>query len=394
TSDETKSFGDRLIELKNKAQVALEPLGKMLLNLFEQTLPHVEKFANWLVKLSRKFENLGPKAKKAIVTIGGISAAIGPALIAIGSMSTELGKITDLFSKFIPKLGGTKKGLLGLTGPIGLTITIIAGLVAGFVTAYNKSETFRNVVNRLKDAFLNAVSGIKEFLTTNPQIQAFLNGMKTGFQTMKTHVSNAIGTVVSFFKEKIAQMKAFWDSNGTQILQAFRNVFNSIKTVVSPVMNFLMAIFRKTFPILKTILGGAFKAMLAIAKSVWGNIKGVVNGGLQFIQGLIKTFSGLFTGDFSKMWEGIKDIFSGAIKFLWNFVQVTCFGKLIKGAKLFIKPFKSGFSKMWNGIKNIFSTVINWIVSFVKKMFNGMKNTVSSINNGIKNVINKVWNAI
>src|SRR5699024_1596902 len=30
TSDETKSFGDRLIELKNKAQVALEPLGQML----------------------------------------------------------------------------------------------------------------------------------------------------------------------------------------------------------------------------------------------------------------------------------------------------------------------------------------------------------------------------
>src|SRR5699024_10560677 len=411
------------VKFQDSMDSAKRALGAVGREIGLAVLPYLQKFLDWVLanmpqiqskienafeavaskvsELIKWFSGLDPPVKKMVGLFSGLAVAIGTISIALGTIMKVFGPYTTVIGKAITKVGKMggllpilKKVFVGLTNPIGIVITVLSALTLGFVTAYNKSETFRNVVNRLKDAFLNAVSGIKEFLTTNPQIQAFLNGMKTGFQTMKTHVSNAIGTVVSFFKEKIAQMKAFWDSNGTQILQAFRNVFNSIKTVVSPVMNFLMAIFRKTFPILKTILGGAFKAILAIAKSVWGNIKGVVNGGLQFIQGLIKTFSGLFTGDFSKMWEGIKDIFKGAIKFLWNFIQLSLFGKLLKGAKAFASPFKNIFSRVWNGIKNIFNKVVTWITTFVKKMFNGMKNTVSSINNGIKNVINKVWNAI
>jgi phage-related protein len=38
------------------------------------------------------------------------------------------------------------------------------------------------------------------------------------------------------------------------------------------------------------------------------SVKGVIDGALKIIMGLIKVFAGLFTGDFSKMWEGIKTI--------------------------------------------------------------------------------------
>ncbi|QOS88673.1 phage tail protein [Peribacillus sp. JNUCC41] len=47
--------------------------------------------------------------------------------------------------------------------------------------------------------------------------------------------------------------------------------------------------------------------------------------------GLIQVFSGLFTGDFSKMWIGIKNIFSGSIQFIWNFMQRMFWDKMLKG---------------------------------------------------------------
>lgn len=129
-------------------------------------------------------------------------------------------------------------------------------------------------------------------------------------------------------------------------------------------------------------------------KSVWGNIKGVIDGGLKVIMGLIKVFSGLFTGDFSKMWEGIKDLFKGAIQFIWNFVQLMFWGKLLKGVVGFVKGFSKPIGAMWTSIKDLFSRVINWIVEFVKNSFTKMKDTIAKISSGIQKGLDTAWNFI
>lgn len=44
-----------------------------------------------------------------------------------------------------------------LTGPIGLTVAAIAALGAGFVLAYNRSETFRNFIAGLAEALQRCI---------------------------------------------------------------------------------------------------------------------------------------------------------------------------------------------------------------------------------------------
>lgn len=371
-----------------------EETGKKIGDMFSNLVDKVKGAITW-------FMGLNSSQKKLIGSLGAVVVAAGPLLVALGTLGGVIGRISSGLGTFginAANAGGLLRylrvGFMSLTGPVGIAVAAIAGLATGLVLAYQKSETFRNVVNKIKDAFLNAVSGIKEFLTTNPQVLAFVDGVKKAFQTMKTLVSQAIHAVVSFFKQKIAEMKAFWDENGQMILQAFKNVFTGIKAVVSPVLNFLITIFQKTFPILKTILSAAFKVMLEIVKSVWGNIKGTINGGLKIIQGLIQTFSGIFTGDFSKMWEGIKNLFKGAIEFIWNFVQLMFWGKLLKGVVGFAKGFSKPLTSMWTSIKDLFSRVISWIVEFVKNSFTKMRQTIGSISSGIQKVLDTVWNFI
>ncbi|MDF2802346.1 MAG: minor tail protein [Anaerocolumna sp.] len=52
--------------------------------------------------------------------------------------------------------------------PIGIVVIALAGLAAGLVIAYNKSETFRNIVNgafnAIKETAVNVFNGIKSFL--------------------------------------------------------------------------------------------------------------------------------------------------------------------------------------------------------------------------------------
>ncbi|MGN1057839.1 MAG: hypothetical protein ACI4Q7_00595, partial [Candidatus Avelusimicrobium sp.] len=53
-----------------------------------------------------------------------------------------------------------------------------------------------------------------------------------------------------------------------------------------------------------------------------GAIKNVIDGGLNLILGLVQTFSSLFTGDWEGVWEGLKQMFSGAIEALWGILQL------------------------------------------------------------------------
>ncbi|MGY3718882.1 phage tail protein, partial [Sutcliffiella cohnii] len=107
---------------------------------------------------------------------------------------------------------------------------------------------------------------------------------------------------------------------------------------------------------------------LTIIKSIWGNIKGVITGALDIIMGAVKLFSGLLTGDFSKMWEGIKQMFFGAIEFIWNLWNLSFFGRITKGVVGFVKTFSTSLRNGWtnaiNGIKTFVSNAKNNFKSF------------------------------
>lgn len=73
---------------------------------------------------------------------GGFTATLGPALEAA---TTKFGKLT-----WVTKIQAVAQGALNAVmaaNPIFLVVAAVAALTAGFVIAYKKSETFRNVVD-------------------------------------------------------------------------------------------------------------------------------------------------------------------------------------------------------------------------------------------------------
>ncbi|MGG0284131.1 phage tail tape measure protein [Peribacillus butanolivorans] len=342
------TMASKLGTVKNNIFALAKDIGDIL-------SPYVIKAADLFNSLIDRMSGMSKHTKIAMVVIAALAAAIGPLLVAggffigfLGSTATGLGKLFPSIAKAGGLLKWLRIGFTALTGPVGLTIGILALLASGIFIAYKKFEPFRNAINKLKDVFISAFK-----------------------------------IIADFFKSKIAEMKAFWDSNGKQLLQAFQNIFDGIMFVIKPMMPILKAIFKVTF-----------KVILEIVKSVFGNIKGVIDGGLKVILGLIQVFSGLFTGNFSKMWTGIKNIFSGSIQFIWNFVQLMFWGKMLKGILSLGKLMVNAFKGMWGSIKNVFSTVIKWIVDFVKNRFTAMKNTVNTITTTIKKLISTIWNGI
>ncbi|MEB9631908.1 hypothetical protein P4K10_28680, partial [Bacillus anthracis] len=64
-------------------------------------------------------------------------------------------------------------------------------------------------------------------------------------------------------------------------------------------------------------------------ESIWEGIKDIISGALDIIMGIIKVVGGIMNGDWEKVWEGIKDIAGGALDIIWGIFEVG-FGKLLK----------------------------------------------------------------
>ena len=141
---------------------------------------------------------------------------------------------------------------------------------------------------------------------------------------MNTYVRPIVEQIFSFIVgtvlPQIAQAFAEWAPTIASILQGLAEVVSTIATAIMAVIQFLM-------PTIQSIIGVALET-----------IKGVVSGALTAIKGLVDVFAGIFTGDWTRVWEGVKSIFSG----------------------------------VWNSLKSIASGVLNGIISLVNGAISGL----------------------
>jgi phage-related protein len=264
-----------------------------------------------------------------------------------GTQTLILGAIglVAVLGPLLITLGFLSIAIAAISWPIVLIVGGIAALVAAFIWAWNNVVEFRIIV-------MNSFNAIKNVVVT------------------------VLGIVTEFVREKLAVITTFWTENGTQIMTAVTNLFNGIMAVVDFVM-----------PAIKWLI-----------ETTWNAIKGVIDGALNIIMGLIKVFAGAFTGDFSKLWEGVKQIFFGAVEFIWNLLQLMMFGRIIKGVGTFIKTFSTKIKDGLVKVKEFFTTHLNGILDFItglgKTFYNAGAGLMNMMKDGIMNAASAVMRAV
>lgn len=148
--------------------------------------------------------------------------------------------------------------LVMAANPVGLLVLAIAGLIAVFVLAYTKSETFRNGVNRtfsaLKSGVLNAINFVKK---NWPVILAVLTG--------------PIGlTVLAFFKYRDQIVGIFTRIRDT-VVSIFSGIGQTIVGSLKSVINQAIALVNKPISAINAVAGkvpgvGSIPTIPALAK--------------------------------------------------------------------------------------------------------------------------------
>ncbi|WP_175074662.1 phage tail tape measure protein [Terribacillus sp. AE2B 122] len=141
------NFGTEALKVWRDLQEELLPVGEELLDIAEDVMPRV---VDMVGGMTDAFSNLSPEMQTSIITIAGITAAAGPALMGIGGLAQGIGGLITVGGTLIGALGGTAG--LGATlatfatGPVGITVGALA-LLGGGVYAVTQSVEKSKEVN-------------------------------------------------------------------------------------------------------------------------------------------------------------------------------------------------------------------------------------------------------
>ncbi|NBW18369.1 MAG: hypothetical protein EBR82_61380, partial [Caulobacteraceae bacterium] len=100
------------------------------------------------------FKQLSPGVQKAIVVFAAILAGIGPVIFIVGKLASSISYLIVAFKSLIsigPKIAAA---WAFITGPVGLTIAAIAGVIAVLVILYKRFEVVRQVINGVGYGFI------------------------------------------------------------------------------------------------------------------------------------------------------------------------------------------------------------------------------------------------
>lgn len=287
--------------LKNRWEALKIQLGNYLLPIISKVVGYmsssVDSISAYIEANSGKIEDFINKLVDNIPTIIETCKSLIPVLAGVGgafaafkgitfimsmgkSLSGVIGVIKKVVFAFQSVTGGAAtvgEAIAFVCNPIGLTIAAIATFIGILTALYVKNEEFRNQVNEV-------------------------------WEMVKLKVME----VISNIQAKIAEHQ------------------DTINAVVSFMQNILLPVFVGVFSAIVTYVGDSISA-----------IGTIINGIIDYISGVITVIEGICTGDWSKVWEGIKEVVKGAID-------------IIKG--------------LWEGLISLLKTPINAVINIKNKV--------------------------
>lgn len=357
-------------------QGVLDAIGEMSPAL-DGVITKIQSFSTFLQNLG-----ISPAA------FAGIVAAIGPAITVVGTLVRGIGGISTAISGIstaVSGLGGIKGIFTALTGPVGLTVTAIMGLVAAFSYLMATNDGFRESV-------MTTISTIMSSL------QPILQTLMGWLMEIGGIIFDTIGSVLQQFAPVLAQIITFIGELVAMLAPLINQLISSLAPVITQIVQVVSNIIQSLMPPLISIIQAIMSAVQALMPPIQKIITVVVNVISKVMEVIspIISFVGEVIGKIVEIISPIIEVVVGIISKIVEFISplidvfATIFGAIfdVVGAV---------FGAIWDVISGVFSGIEsawNGLTGFVGGVVDGIGSAFNALVDGVKSVINGVIWAI
>ena len=421
-------FGDTSV--LDSMKESIQSIKDSLTEIF--TSPEVEqaanRFANILAinlgKIAGSAASIG--ASIADNLLGGISLFLQQNkdrvieyIVSMFDIGSRIAEISGNFSKAL----ATVFSSLRSNSAKQITADIIGIFSEAFMGATELAGTFAaDVLDTITAPFVENADYIRTTLEDT------FSAVEPIFSTIKDLVAETFEKIGTTYDEHVAPMLATFKQGFTEIGTLLLDVYNTYFLPVLQNLSGRFVEFKDQYlsPLIDKFLEFGGKVADAVTKlwtgviqpfiewfitnvapviaaclqdaidtfiGFWESVSGIIEGLLTALGGVIDFIVGVFTGDWSLAWEGIKEIFSG----IWEALK-----ELVSGAVTFIQnvvnlawtAISGVTSPIWNGIKALLNTIWNWLKSLANALFNAIKTSISTAWENVKSKTSEIWESI
>jgi len=408
-------------------------------------------------------QKVGPIAADAAQKVADRAAAIGGGIKGVfelfktGNFTGGIGKALGI-EEDSPVVGVILKIRSGVTSAFGSIKSALSGINFGSIFG-----GLASTIGPLIPQFLSLFSSMSPIQTIFRSIQPMLPQLMSVFRQLATVIGGTLSTALTTLLPVFVQLQAVFVRVFQQVLATVLPVvvrlvtmlgqtFTQLIPIIVPIVTriatlaaalvsqlapILMRLISAVMPMVITIFGAVAQAigpliqiiggllipiimaLMPVVVTVFGVIANVITAAMQIVQGIIEVVTGIITGNWSMVWDGILSIFSG----IWNTIVAVVTGviaivgsvimaglnavagfigsilgnigsffadtwnNVISGVSGFIGDLMGYFNGLPGQIMGALAGAATWLFNIGKDIINGLINGIGSMMGAIGNAI-------
>ena len=252
---------------------------------------------------------------------GGIASAALPVVAVIGSIVAAVSILGDHLDDIRGIIGNVfgENGVAVFDGFLN-TITTVKDRIVGIFSPENLASVRTAIVGMFGE---NAGTGFDNIVSIGKSvIGVFQKIVNFGTQTVKPMFEQVFGWVsttllpglLNAFNAIAPQIGPLVTNIGTAVMNVATLIGNAIQTILPVIENIVM--------VLVNVVATVAPPIIAAVSQIFANISNVVMSLQGVFDGLIQFITGVFTGNWTQAWEGVKSIFGNAFSALVELCKV------------------------------------------------------------------------
>lgn len=351
--------------LAGQLTILQSALQELAISFSDILMPTIRSIVSKIQELVDKFNGLDERTKTVIAKIAVFVAALGPALIVTGKLTSGIGTVLSILPKLAAAMGG-------------LPVLAVTAAIAGAFLAFEKSgksvaEFFDGIQTKIS-SFLSSVSSfisenlpgiISSFVEIIPEFAAFASEFITsliGFITelLPQLIPVAVTLIDTLLQGLISALPALIDG-ALQIINALvTGITQNLPTIINSALQIIQSLLNAIVQNLPLIINAALQIITSLVNGITQNLPLIINSAITVINTLVTTIT-----------QQLPQIIQTALQLIVTLVQglMDNLPQIIQAALNLVLALIQGIV---DNLPMIIETAINLIITIVETIIENL----------------------